>query len=87
MIADAPWIRDAEMNGVPETEEIDFEPSIKSLEEADEEMDKVMDQLLAVEDDLDGTGYLKDIREVMSNLRDVQCTIIQMKNLLKKYSA
>ena len=71
-IPDAPYIREAEMFGMPPYEdEPDFSEQIETLEKADKGIDTVVDFLLQVEDDLDGTIYENDFRDMIHAIENI----------------
>ena len=74
-IPDAPWIREAEMYGMPPYDEPDFSEQIKSLEEADKCFDTIVNILLQVEDELDGTIYENDLRDLIGSVEDIAADI------------
>ena len=75
-IPDAPYIREAEMYGMPPYEdEPDFTEQINSLAQCDRECDAVIDILTAVEDDLSGTIYENQIHDIISAVEDIGCDI------------
>ena len=74
-IPDAPYIREAELYGMPPYDEPDFSEQIKTLEEADKGLDNVVDILLQAEDDLDGTIYENDLRDLIHSIQDIGCDI------------
>lgn len=75
-IPDAPYIREAELLGMPPYEdEPDFTDQINSLRQCDRECDEVIDLLLGIEDDLDGTAYGNDFRSIIHMVEDIGCDI------------
>ena len=78
MIADAPYIREAENWGMPPYEDDpDFTDQINSLKQCDRECDAVIDSLLDVENDLAGTIYENDFRDIIHAVEDIGCDIRQ----------
>ena len=77
MIPDAPYIREAETLGMPPYDEPDFSDQIKTLKEADKEIDNVIDILLDVECGLEGSIYEHDLRELIESIENIGCDIRQ----------
>ena len=76
MIPDAPYIREAENWGMPPYEDDpDFTDQINSLKRCDRECDAVIDILMEVENDLDGTIYENDFRDLIHAVEDIGCDI------------
>ena len=87
-IMDAPYIREAEMCGMPPFEdnsafEEEAENQAKELKKADKLTDQIVDVLLAVEDALlkfeeeydDAVKLNKDIRDMIYRVEDIGCDI------------
>lgn len=87
-IMDAPYIREAEMYGMPPFEdnsafEEEAENQAKELKKADKLTDQIVDVLLAVEDALlkfeeeydDAVKLNKDIRDMIYRVEDIGCDI------------
>ena len=68
-IPDAPWIREAERDGFPPYETVDYEQALKCLKKAWRELDDASDYLFAAEDLLNGTGG--DLRDMRAAVEDV----------------
>lgn len=87
-IADAPWIREAEMYGMPPYEdnsafEEETENQADELKKADKLTDQITDILLSVEDALlkfeedydEAVEMNKDIREMIYKVESIGCDI------------
>ena len=76
MIADAPYIREAERLGMPPYgEEPDYSSQIKTLKECDKELDAVVDMLQGIEYDLDGTEFEAEIRDLIDKVEEIGCDV------------
>ena len=87
-IPDAPYIREAERYGMPpyEVDEPDLSEQIKTLEDCDKGLDDVIDLLLNVEADLDGTEFCDGIRDVIRSIEDAGCNVRAARDILKRAS-
>ena len=74
-IQDAPYIVEAERCGVPPYGEPDYSEQIEALNKADLQLDKAIDLILNVEDDLQGTEYENDFRDLLYKVEDIGCLI------------
>ena len=75
-IADAPWIREAEMYGMPPyDDDPDYTDQIEMLKKADRLLDDAIDELMAVEQDLDCTEFSDDFRDLIHHIEDIGCDI------------
>ena len=75
-IADAPYIREAELFGMPPyDDDPDYSEQAKALEQIDKEIDKVISLLTDAENDLEGTGFEKEIREMITRVEEIGCDI------------
>ena len=86
MIADAPWIREAERDGFPpyEVVEVDYDPAIKRLKLAEKALAEAEDQLLCAEDSLIGTGSAEKIREMFGQVEDLEVDIRLMRKSFQR---
>jgi hypothetical protein len=75
MIPDAPYIREAETLGMPPYDEPDFSEQAESLKQADMKIDSVINLLLTVEDDLNGTIYETAIHEIIIEMENAGADI------------
>jgi hypothetical protein len=75
MIPDAPYIREAETLGMPPYDEPDFSEQAENLKQADKEIDSVINLLLTVEDDLNGTIYETAIHEIIIEMENAGADI------------
>lgn len=84
-IADAPWIREAENDGIPPFEDFDTSAAVRELEACEKQMDTVVDYLLAAEDALIEIGLdfnLRDlIREVENAGTDIRLAADELKRV------
>ena len=75
-IADAPYIREAENFGMPPyDDDPDYSEQAKILKGIDKDIDSIVDLLLDAEAELDGTGFDKEIRELIYKVEEIGCDI------------
>ena len=74
-VPDAPYIVEAETIGIPPYDEPDFTDQVNSLRQCDRECDAVIDILMSIENDLDGTAYQNDFRDLIHAVEDIGCDI------------
>ena len=75
-IADAPYIREAEMYGMPPyDDDPDYSEQVEELKKADRLLDDAIDDLMAAEDDLEGTEFENDFRDLIHQVEDIGCGI------------
>ena len=83
MIPDAPYIREAETLGMPPYDEPDFSQQIKELEEADKNLDVVVDILCDAEDKLIGSVYEDGLRDLIRAAEDLACDVRLQANKIR----
>lgn len=71
-IMDAPWIREAELLGMPPYEDFDLEPARSSLSQAHYYIGQAVQHLCDAADKCEGTDYEKQIVELIERLEDLQ---------------
>ena len=75
-IPDAPWIRDAELNGMPPFgDDPDYTEVKKLLTEADKGIDNLVEILIEVDDRLKEFGDDEEFTEQIGKLEDIGCDI------------
>ena len=75
-IPDAPWIREAEQNGMPPyDDETDYSDVIALLKDADKVMDDLVETLIEIDDRLKMAGDDQEFTEQIGKLEDIGCDI------------
>ena len=89
-VPDAPWIRDAEINGVgPEDDDDspDYSEQINMLYNAYDELEEAAEWILDVEEDLIKTEFTDDFRELIHNIHAISAEINNEIKKIEKASA
>lgn len=85
-LPDAPYIREAEMLGMPpyDGEEPDVSEAVEELEKCDKSLDKIVDILLDAEAALDEIGVPSNkIRDLMYQVEGIGCDVRKITKELK----
>lgn len=78
-IPDAPWIRDAEQNGMPPFgDDPDYSEVIALLTQADNGIDDIVETLIEADDRLKEAGDYQEFAEQIGKLEDIGCEIRHM---------
>lgn len=75
-IPDAPYIREAEMLGMPPYNEPDYSEPLEALSKARKALDEVSNLIMDAENGLDGTKYELDFRDMIYKLDGIDCEIM-----------
>ena len=83
-IADAPYIREAELLGMPPYgDDPDYSDAEKTLLKCDKQIDTVVDLLLDAEQQLEGSGFENEIRDLIYKIEDIGCDVRSAANKAK----
>lgn len=74
-VIDAPYIREAELIGMPPYDEVDLEPVRSSMGNAHFHIGQAVSYLCAAADGCEGTEYEKKIVELIERLEDLQSDV------------
>lgn len=75
-IPDAPWIREAERDGMPPFgDDPDYTEVRKMLEEADKGIDNLVEILIDIDDRLQEFGDDEQFKDQIGKLEDIGCDI------------
>lgn len=78
-IPDAPWIREAERDGMPPFgDDPDYSDVIALLKQADKNIDDIVETLIEVDDRLTEAGDDPEYTEQIDKLEDIGCEIRHM---------
>ena len=78
-IPDAPWIREAERDGMPPFgDDPDYSDVIALLKQADMNIDDIVETLIEVDDRLTEAGDDPEYTEQIDKLEDIGCEIRHM---------
>ena len=84
-IADAPYIREAEMYGWgPEGDDPDYSEQVEKLKKTEELLDDAAEWLLSVEDDLKPEKVENPYREMMYKINDMAVDVRLMREKLER---
>lgn len=75
-IPDAPWIREAERDGMPPFgDDPDYSDVIALLKQADKNIDDIVETLIEIDDRLKEAGDDQEFTEQIEKLEDIGCDI------------
>ena len=84
MIPDAPYIREAERDGMPPFgDDPDYTEVKKLLKEADKGIDDLVETLIEIDDRLKEAGDDEEFSEQIGKLEDIGCEIRHLINELR----